>query len=321
MATMRRIIDDPVPSPRSYNPAIPAEAEAVLARILAKDPNQRYQTGNEFGVALEALLRGLADQSRRRLVRKQTGPRPEARSGRIAKSSGGLVSLDAAVAIPPLNKSAEDAQAPVGAASVAGSKRPLLIGGLILVLLGLLAIGIKLIISPSDTGNVGYNKDTMALADGRVQGAPGTVQEPAVNKDSNGADTQAKVDPGQEKTKEPEPKISVVEEKKPPAAKTKETPVTKTAAPSTKKTEESQPPAPLPLYSVSGSVTDADGNALPDVLIVSTTGKSARTRNDGSFQLDGLQGETTISAKSSGFVFSDLYTVSSARNKLDFTGE
>ncbi len=42
------------PSPRSFNPAIPAQVEAVLLRALAKEPADRYQTGEEFYKALEA---------------------------------------------------------------------------------------------------------------------------------------------------------------------------------------------------------------------------------------------------------------------------
>ena len=42
------------PRPRSINPAIPVEVEAVVLKALAKEPTDRYQTAGEFYRALEA---------------------------------------------------------------------------------------------------------------------------------------------------------------------------------------------------------------------------------------------------------------------------
>ena len=57
IATLTRghIYDSP-PSVRSYNAALPAAVDAVMARALAKDPAQRYPSVSEFSRALQAAL-------------------------------------------------------------------------------------------------------------------------------------------------------------------------------------------------------------------------------------------------------------------------
>ncbi|MFN8535618.1 MAG: protein kinase [Dehalococcoidia bacterium] len=48
VGTVIQHITKPVPAPRSVNPNIPPEVEAVLLRALAKDPAERYPTTAEF---------------------------------------------------------------------------------------------------------------------------------------------------------------------------------------------------------------------------------------------------------------------------------
>ena len=54
MAVMRMQVNDLPQDPRQYNPALPAEASTMLARALAKDPAQRFQSAAEMHGALEA---------------------------------------------------------------------------------------------------------------------------------------------------------------------------------------------------------------------------------------------------------------------------
>lgn len=47
--------NEPLPAPRKQNPELPLEVEAVLLKALAKEPDDRYQSAAEFGVALQTL--------------------------------------------------------------------------------------------------------------------------------------------------------------------------------------------------------------------------------------------------------------------------
>jgi serine/threonine-protein kinase len=47
--------DDPVPAPRKYNPAIPAQLEQVLLKVLSKEPSQRYRTADQLGRVLVTI--------------------------------------------------------------------------------------------------------------------------------------------------------------------------------------------------------------------------------------------------------------------------
>jgi len=49
-------LSDPVPPPSNINPALPPTVDAVLLRVLAKDPNERYETGADFQMALAKAL-------------------------------------------------------------------------------------------------------------------------------------------------------------------------------------------------------------------------------------------------------------------------
>src|SRR5262249_23874365 len=49
--------EQPLPSPRAARPDVPPELAAVVARLLAKKPEQRYQTPGEVVAALEPFTR------------------------------------------------------------------------------------------------------------------------------------------------------------------------------------------------------------------------------------------------------------------------
>ena len=55
-ATMRSIINHQPAAPSSRNPNVPKELDAVVLKLLAKAPGDRYESGEEFAQALEALL-------------------------------------------------------------------------------------------------------------------------------------------------------------------------------------------------------------------------------------------------------------------------
>ncbi len=58
MSVALKHLNDAPPPPTLFNPAITPPIEKVLLKILDKDPNQRYATGEQLGNALEAAISG-----------------------------------------------------------------------------------------------------------------------------------------------------------------------------------------------------------------------------------------------------------------------
>ncbi len=56
MSVALKHISDPPPPPSELNPAITADVEQVIMRVLDKDPKKRYETGRELVNALEAAF-------------------------------------------------------------------------------------------------------------------------------------------------------------------------------------------------------------------------------------------------------------------------
>jgi serine/threonine protein kinase len=54
--TVRQVQAAAVPSIRRFNPYVPPELEAILARTLAQDPNDRYQSAHDLGRDLNNIL-------------------------------------------------------------------------------------------------------------------------------------------------------------------------------------------------------------------------------------------------------------------------
>jgi uncharacterized protein YraI len=55
MAVLTKHVYEPPPPPRSLNPDLPPEVEAVLLRALAKDPGQRYQSAAEMAADIDRV--------------------------------------------------------------------------------------------------------------------------------------------------------------------------------------------------------------------------------------------------------------------------
>jgi eukaryotic-like serine/threonine-protein kinase len=56
--TLHAVINSKPASPRSTNPAVPAELEAIIGKAMEKDRNQRYQNAAEMKAALARLKKG-----------------------------------------------------------------------------------------------------------------------------------------------------------------------------------------------------------------------------------------------------------------------
>ncbi len=59
LITMRNIISRPLLPPRVKNPSFPVEVEQILVKCLQKDPEKRYQTMAELGLAVERAMNGM----------------------------------------------------------------------------------------------------------------------------------------------------------------------------------------------------------------------------------------------------------------------
>ena len=57
----KKIVHDDPPAPSSLIATVPAGYDRVVARALAKNPNNRYQSAQQFADALQRVLKGLAD--------------------------------------------------------------------------------------------------------------------------------------------------------------------------------------------------------------------------------------------------------------------
>lgn len=56
-ATIRSILEDPVPAPAEVNPEVPPELEAVILKALARAPEDRHASAEEMGAALAEVSR------------------------------------------------------------------------------------------------------------------------------------------------------------------------------------------------------------------------------------------------------------------------
>ncbi len=72
VTTLHAVINSKPASPRSINPAVPAELEALIGKAMEKDRNQRYQNATEMKADL-AQLKKVTDPTLRSGLRQTTG--------------------------------------------------------------------------------------------------------------------------------------------------------------------------------------------------------------------------------------------------------
>src|SRR3712207_7394397 len=63
--TLFRSINDPAPHPREANPAVPEDVDALVVRLLAKAPEDRYASAAELAEDLRRIRDGLDRKSTR----------------------------------------------------------------------------------------------------------------------------------------------------------------------------------------------------------------------------------------------------------------
>jgi serine/threonine-protein kinase len=101
LAVLAAVVSDPTPSIRERRPEVPPELEAVVAKCLRKDPNERYRTIAEFAEVLApfASASSLPSISRISGIIRASQPAPASQpmpapATTTLKSAGGLPEAD-----------------------------------------------------------------------------------------------------------------------------------------------------------------------------------------------------------------------------------
>jgi serine/threonine-protein kinase len=131
---VKQLKERPVP-PSMKNPAVPPALEAIALRCLEKDPEQRYQSADEFATALNEAAAAIPDAS---VV--ETTPMSATIVSGVRSTAAAVSAPAAAVAMGtkptiPVQPNAASAAAPGPAAPVKSSMVPLMAIAAVLVLL------------------------------------------------------------------------------------------------------------------------------------------------------------------------------------------
>jgi hypothetical protein len=65
MTILKRVVEDPAPSPRSDNPKVPRDLDTIVTRSLSKRPGDRYASASEFAADLRRFVDGQPILARR----------------------------------------------------------------------------------------------------------------------------------------------------------------------------------------------------------------------------------------------------------------
>jgi serine/threonine protein kinase len=129
-------VNEPIPSARSINPAVPEAVEMVLLKALAKDPDDRFQTAGEMA---KELRRAVARPVSSILHAIETDERARAPRPAMEAPEKGIA------APPPVEVAPVPIPVPVEAEPTPGEKRklpivPIAIGGVVVLLLIIAAL-------------------------------------------------------------------------------------------------------------------------------------------------------------------------------------
>jgi serine/threonine protein kinase len=168
-------ITQPPPAPRTLNPRLTQEIEAVLLKALSKSPQERYQTGAALIKALEtALNAGPATAQLAPLPPPPAGLQLPAQPSRLSQMSVSEVIAEQAMSDSPLVESAPrqtrpSLEKPPAQPHQILTRRPSFssrtIGGCVLALILLIGVAGTLLTNPFDKGpeNIASPSATLAL--------------------------------------------------------------------------------------------------------------------------------------------------------------
>jgi serine/threonine protein kinase/lipoprotein NlpI len=97
--TLHAVINSKPASPRSINPAVPPELEAIIGKAMEKDRNLRYKNATEMKADLEKLIKKGTDPALRSSFRQAVSMRPMPKTFQQNKSSQLWIMIGLAAAL------------------------------------------------------------------------------------------------------------------------------------------------------------------------------------------------------------------------------
>ncbi len=172
-AQARQHIEDEPPRASERAPALPPAVDPVLARGMAKNPDDRYPTAHAFTEDIDAALSGLQTAATEPLTARTERLAPRRARGRGAALAGGAVAGAAAAeavnpasargASPPRRPpTGPPRTAPVARATPARSGRAVALTALAIVLLGVIALISQLSSGASPSRTASHHARTLA---------------------------------------------------------------------------------------------------------------------------------------------------------------
>jgi serine/threonine-protein kinase len=99
LAALRRVCDDEPRPLRAINPDVPRWLEAIVARLMSKDPARRYQTAIEVSELLARCLAHVQQPLVSPLPAALDSPKPQRARPRLARRYGAILAIALAVAL------------------------------------------------------------------------------------------------------------------------------------------------------------------------------------------------------------------------------
>ena len=127
---LNKIIREPAPSIRDFNPSLPADLQRIVRRCLAKDPDERYQAIKDVAIELKEVRRELDENAID--ITTTTAPASKPNITGVQASSTQTQSLSAETVAQSRASSAEYL--------LTGIKRHRIVVGLLVLLIGALAV-------------------------------------------------------------------------------------------------------------------------------------------------------------------------------------
>jgi len=173
LAVILKHLNDPVPSARRVNPEVPEEVDRIIMQLMAKDPDNRYQSANELIEDLRKVEAGQPIEAREQLrtvpPAVERGPGSSGSSGRIIIQEDHTPTMDRPQAV----KGRPSDGAPAAEPIAPRRRFPVWLG--VLLLAGIIIGGIALIALASP------DRSLLALLGGPTETPTATITPAATD--------------------------------------------------------------------------------------------------------------------------------------------